>query len=551
MILAIITIGVALLAAAYATYGRFLDRRLEIDPRRPTPACQRGDGVDFLATRPGVLLGHHFSSIAGAGPIVGPVIAAAAFGWLPAVIWVVVGSVLIGGVQDYTALVASVRHNASSVAEMARDEISPFARTLFLIFVWFALVYVIVVFVDLTAATFTHAPAVASASAAYIGLALMLGLLVYRAGVGLGRASALFVPAVFVVIWLADKAPLTLPVDDPARMWSYLLLGYCLVASALPVWVLLQPRDYLSSFLLYGCLVGGVVGVLVGGGHVPDGVTPLPAIVTFRDANLGLLFPAMFITIACGACSGFHAVVSSGTTARQLASEGDARPVAYGSMLLEAVLALLAIATVLLVGQAAARTQAPTVIFARGLGHILGALGVPESLGAHFGALAISTFLLTTLDTCTRLARYTTEALLGLPPGRWWAVIGATLLTLLVPIILTQTTLHLPDGTPAPAWKVVWPVFGATNQLLGALAMLTITIWLRNTGRRFLFVAIPMVLMFTVTLAALVQLVLRFGPASLVGSVAAGLLILAVILLVEALRHVLSAPGGPHRVDVD
>ncbi|MDQ7008016.1 MAG: carbon starvation protein A [Acidobacteriota bacterium] len=539
MIASIVLTGVAVLVAGYFIYGRLVEGWLGLDPQRPTPAHTMTDGVDYMPTSPAVLMGHHFSSIAGAGPIVGPVIAAAAFGWLPAVVWIVLGSVLIGGVQDFAALAASLRHGARSVAEIAREEISPFARTLFLVFVWLALVYVIVVFVDLTSATFTHDPGVASSSLMYILMAVALGLLVHRAGVRLSRASAVFVPLVFLAIGAGQALPLPLPLDNPAPAWNLLLLGYCLVASVLPVWLLLQPRDFLSSFLLYACLGGGVLGVIFGGGAMDPEVVPLPAFAGWTDANLGLLFPAMFITIACGACSGFHSIVASGTTAKQLANEAHARPVAYGGMLLEGVLALLSVSAVVLVGAQAAGGMAPTLVFSQGLGRILAALGLPQAMGARFAALAISTFLLTTLDTCTRLARYVLEELLALPRGRKGPALAATLATLALPALLTQITLHLPDGTPAPAWKVIWPVFGATNQLLGALAMLAITIWLRHRGRRHAFVAVPMLFMFGVTLVALAQLAWRYTPLTLVGAIAAALFVLALVLAGEAVRRVL------------
>lgn len=545
MVTGLVLSGAAVLALGYVVYGRFVARRLEVDASRATPAHTLRDDLDYVPARPAVLFGHHFSSIAGAGPIVGPVIAAAAFGWLPALLWVAFGAVLIGGVQDFSSLIASIRHQARSVADIARAEISPLAHTLFLLFVWFALVYVIVVFVDLTSATFVQDPGVASSSVIYVVLAFAFGLLAYRRGVAIGKASAIFVPLVFVGIWVGQRAPLPLPVGDPGQAWDLLLLAYCLAASVLPVWLLLQPRDYLSSFLLYACLAAGVVGVLAGGGALQPGVTPLPALVTFDDASLGLLFPAMFITIACGACSGFHSVVASGTTAKQLASESHAKPIAYGGMLTEGLLAVLAIAAVIVVGGQAARGQEPTLVFARGIGHMLSALGIDPALGVHFGALAISTFLLTTLDTCTRLARYVLEELLRLPRGNRVAVVAATLATLVLPLLLTQMTLHLPDGQPAPAWRVVWPVFGATNQLLGALAMLVVTAWLRNQGKRHAFVAAPMVFMFSVTLVALAQLVWRYGPASLIGSIATVLFVLAVVLLVESLRKVFASRRGP------
>lgn len=537
MVFGIVITGVVIFVAGYFLYGHFLEKRLGVDPARPTPAYTERDAIDYVPAKPAILLGHHFSSIAGAGPIVGPIIAAVAFGWLPPVIWIVLGAVLIGGVQDFGSLVASIRHKARSVAEMAKQEISPLARILFLIFVWLTLVYVIVVFVDLTAVTFTHEPGVASSSTIYIVLAIGLGLIVYRAGVKLWQASAIFVPLVFIGIWAGQHIPLSLSMADARMTWSVLLLAYCFAASVLPVWFLLQPRDYLSSFLLYACLLGGVIGVLFGGGRIPAGVEPLPALVAFHDINLGWLFPALFITVACGATSGFHTIVASGTTAKQLSNERYARPVAYGSMLLEGVLALLAISAVILVGSAASKRQAPTLVFCKGIGYLFSAIGIPAALGYHFGALAVSTFLLTTLDTCTRLARYVLEELLRLPRAKIWSILLATSITLLLPFILTQVTLHLPDGTPAPAWKVIWPVFGSTNQLLGALALLAIAAWLRNQGRKRMFILLPMIFMFFVTFVALAQLCLRFGVTSMIGFIAAVLFILAVILLIEGIKQ--------------
>ncbi len=546
MVLALILTGVIVFSAGYVLYGRFLDRRLGVQPEGTTPAHELRDGLDYVPARPAMLFGHHFSSIAGAGPIVGPVIAAVAFGWLPSVLWILIGAVLIGGVQDFSSLMASIRHRARSVADIARQQISPLAHTLFLIFVWFALVYVIVVFLDLTSATFVDEPGVASSSLMYIVLAVVLGVILTRTNVRLGRASLVFVPLVFFGIWLGQRLPLTLPVADAGQGWDVILLLYCLVASILPVFLLLQPRDYLSSYLLYACLGGGIVGAVLGAGGLPEGVEPLRAVVTLSDANLGLLFPAMFITIACGACSGFHAIVSSGTTAKQVSRETHARPIAYGSMLLEGVLAILAVCTVVIVGAKAAAGQPPTLVFASGMGYLLGQLGLPAALGTSFGALAISTFLLTTLDTSTRLARYVLEELFRLPRGNRWAVFGATVASLTIPAVLTQITLHLPDGTPAPAWRVIWPVFGATNQLLGALAMLVVTAWLRNQGRKYAFVAAPMLFMFVVTLVALVQLVWRYGVTSLIGGISAALFVLAVVLLLEAIRKVFGLPPGQH-----
>jgi carbon starvation protein len=530
MLLAIIVIAMVLFAVAYRIYGRFLERRFDIDPDTPTPAHTQYDGLDYVPSKTAVLMGHHFSSIAGAGPIVGPIIAVAFFGWLPAVLWIVLGSILIGGVHDYASLVVSIRNRARSIAQVAKTLMSPTAHKLYLVFIWLAMVYVLTAFVDLTALSFVEDGGVASSSTMYIGLAILLGYFAHRRGLSLVKLSFVFVPLVFFIIWLGQEIPLRQPPGlahgDPKTTWSALLLVYCFVASVTPVWALLQPRDYLSSFLLVACVVGGLGGIVFGG-HAFDA----PAFRGF-SSNIGYLFPALFITIACGACSGFHSIVASGTTSKQLDNERNARPVAYGSMLVEGVLALIAVAAIVAVGGALAG-NAPTTIFAQGMGKFFGSFGVPNALGTSFGLLALSTFLLTTLDTGTRLARYILEELFDV-----WGMkshIIATLATLVLPLWLALSQYHDAGGNPIPVWRAVWPVFGATNQLLGALALLTAGVWLKRTGRRAGFVLAPMVLMFSVTLLALAQLVIHEGL-NVIGVIAGFLLILAVVLIVEALR---------------
>ncbi len=530
MLVAIIVLAVVLFAVAYRVYGGFLDRQFGIDPDRATPARTRADGLDYVATRPHVLAGHHFSSIAGAGPIVGPIIATAFFGWAPAVLWIVLGAIFIGGVHDYASLVVSVRNRARSVAQVARRLMSPTAHRLYLVFIWLAMVYVLTAFIDLTAQSFAQDGGVASSSAMYIALAVALGVLSRRPGSSVSRLSVVFVPLVFAAVWLGQQAALPQPPPlahgDPRTTWAVVLVGYCFVASVTPVWVLLQPRDYLSSFLLVACIVGGLGGIFLGGAPLRA-----PAFTGF-STGLGYLFPALFITIACGACSGFHSIVASGTTSKQLASERHARPVAYGSMLVEGVLALISVATIAVVGGALGG-QKPTLVFARGMGTFMQTFGVPSALGASFGLLALSTFLLTTLDTGTRLARYILEELFGVWGMR--AHVVATVATLALPLGLSLVSFTDAAGQPVPVWRAVWPVFGATNQLLGALALLTVTVWLRRTGRRTAFTAVPMAFMCTVTLIALVQIVTR-ERFSLIGSIAALLLVLACVLIAEAVR---------------
>jgi len=557
MISMLVLIGLVAFGTAYLTYARYLGTLFGMTPDRPTPAHTQQDGRDYYPARTAVLLGHHFSSIAGAGPIVGPVFATLVFGWLPAVLWIVLGSIFIGGVHDFGSLAVSIRHGAHSIAQVAGEYMNQAAVKLLLVFVWLTLVYVLVVFLDLTAATFAprvpegtgleaaraltrRGGGVASSSLMFILLALALGVAIYRLRISLWRASLVLVPLVFLGIYVGQLIPLSstwIPAvqGSATKTWSLILLAYCLVASVTPVWILLQPRDYLSSFLLYACLVGGLLGILVspvvGSAELS---MHFPAFLGFQSEKLGFLFPALFITIACGACSGFHSVVASGTTAKQLDREPNARLVGYGAMLLEGVLALIAVSTVAILHQGSPETRlAPPALFASGLGRFLGLLGVPVELGRSFGLLALSTFLLTTLDTCTRLGRYVLEELLDLK-GRG-AVYLSTLVTLALPLLFNLTTFHDESGKVIPVWRLIWPVFGSTNQLLGGLALMVITVWLRRTGRPIWFTLIPMVLMVAATTVSLAQLALHHGL-SLLGVIASVLLLMALVLLLESTR---------------
>lgn len=543
MLAAIIVVGIVLFALAYRFYGRWLDKQFGIEPSRLTPAQRQYDGVDYVPAKTPVLMGHHFSSIAGAGPIVGPIIAVSFFGWLPAVLWIILGSILIGGVHDYSSLVVSIRHRARSVAQVARRLMSPAAHKLYLVFVWLAMVYVLTAFVDLTASSFVADGGVASSSTMYIGLALLLGYFGYRLRYSLAWLSLVFVPLVFFTVWLGQTVPMGTPPalahGDPKTTWSLILLGYCFLASITPVWALLQPRDYLSSFLLVACVLGGLLGIVFGGHAI--NVKPFLGF----NTNIGMLYPALFITIACGACSGFHSIVASGTTAKQLNNERNARPVAYGSMLVEGLLALIAVSAIVVVGGALSG-KAPPVVFAEGMGRFVGALGISPELGTSFGLLALSTFLLTTLDTGTRLARYILEELFNVWGMR--AHIAATVVTLVLPMWLSLTQFTDAHGEVVPVWRAIWPVFGATNQLLGALALLVVSVWLKRTGRRSFFTVIPMLFMFSVTLLALAQLVIRerFNP---IGVIAALLFVLAIILIVESVRAFGGETVGDEAID--
>ncbi|MCK5364276.1 MAG: carbon starvation protein A, partial [Gammaproteobacteria bacterium] len=347
-------------------------------------------------------------------------------------------------------------------------------------------------------------------------------------GLSLGRASLIFVPLVFLAVWVGQQMPMPTPPaiahGAPKTTWSAILLLYCFCASIAPVWVLLQPRDFLSSWLLIACVIGGIGGIVLGGHSLST-----PAFLGF-GTNIGFLFPALFVTIACGACSGFHSIVASGTTSKQLNDERNARPVAYGSMVAEGLLALISVSAIVVAGGTIAAGQSPTQVFASGMGSFLGNLGVPGALGTSFGLLALSTFLLTTLDTGTRLARYIFEEFFGVWSKKWHLI--ATAATLILPLWLALTEFRDAQGNIIPVWRAIWPVFGATNQLLGALALLTVGVWLKRTGRRTMFVVVPMIFMFGVTLLALGMLV--WENDFLVIRVIAGLLLLlAVVLIVE------------------
>jgi len=381
--LLILLLCTALLVLAYLIYGRFLEKKFNIDNSRLTPSHAEYDGIDRVPANRFVLLGHHFSSIAGAGPVVGPIIAALAFGWLPTLLWVIVGAIFIGGVHDFSSLIASIRHKARSIAEIAKEHMTPLAYKLFLAFIWLTLVYVLTVFTDLTSTTFAADGGVATSSLLFILLAVGFGIFVYRLKIPVLWSSLLFVPLVFLSTWIGHIIPLSADLiprtfgNDPAKTWDLVLIVYIFFASTLPVWILLQPRDYLSSFLLYGSVLGGFIGILLGGFSIA-----YPAFVTWHAPALGNLVPILFITVACGACSGFHAIVASGTTSKQLDQEKDARVVGYGGMLIEALVAVIALATVAMLSQGDPLTaKTPLMIYGSGMGKFLSVFGIPAKLG--------------------------------------------------------------------------------------------------------------------------------------------------------------------------
>jgi carbon starvation protein len=540
----------AILALGYRLYGRLIARHYALDPKATTPAERHNDGVDFVPTRWFYLFGQHFSAIAAAGPIAGPILACQQFGWLPCILWIVFGSIFIGAVHDFSTLVASLRHDARSIAEVAREHIGRPAWLLILSFIWLALVYVIVAFTQVTAQTFSTGDAelagltfrfnpggaVAAAATMYLMLGVIMGLTARYLKLPLWIQTLVFVPATLAVVWLGTRVSTVLLLDSGT--WSVLILAYCFVASLLPVWSLLQPRGYLGGFVLYMALAAGVAGIVFGGFEVKQ-----EAFVGFRAPGAtGLLFPFMFVTIACGACSGFHGLVCSGTTSKQISRETHCRPIGYGAMLMEGFVALIALSTLLIVSKEEIAGKGPGTIYGEGLGKFLAVfLGQKHLVFAvTFGAMAFSTFVFDTLDVATRLGRYILQELTGLT-SRTGAVL-ATLATCGVPLLLVL-------GSGPGSYVKFWTLFGTSNQLLAGLSLLGVTVWLKRTGRRYWFVALPTLFIFAVTLTALVlQSYGNLGGTAggltplLNGVAGLGLLGLALAFILMAGRRLLAPP---------
>ncbi|MFO0816406.1 MAG: carbon starvation CstA family protein [Pirellulales bacterium] len=524
MLLPCILVGSAiLLGVAYLTYGRLLSRLFQLDPDAPTPAMELRDDNDYLPIEPQALLPQHFSAIAAAGPIVGPILAGLMFGWIPALLWILVGSILIGGVHDFSALVASIRHKARSIAEVVRDHMTPRSYLLFLSFVWLALVYIVVAFTDITASSFVgrqtlengqivSGGGIATSSLLYLALPLIMGVLLRYTKLSVNAATVIFLPLVGLAIWLGQRIPFDLAtilgVEDPTahKVWDLILLGYCLIAAVLPMWLLLQPRGHLGGYFLYIALIGGGVGLLIGGQSVE-----YPAFIGFESAKGDPLMPILFITIACGACSGFHSLIASGTTSKQLRRETDARVIGYGAMLLEAMVAIVSLACVMILAKDSkvlAGGPKPNFIYAHGIGNFLGAMGIPAAFGVSFALMAFTTFVYDTLDVCTRLGRYIIQELTGWHDarGKWLG----TILTAGAPALFVLQKATDASGKEVPIWQLFWSLFGASNQLLAALTLLGVTVWLWRTRRALwvLFVTgLPTVFMYVMSLWALARII--------------------------------------------
>ena len=551
----LLVVGCVILIVGYVTYGKWLAEQWGIDENRVTPAHELEDGNDYVPAKAPVLMGHHFSSIAGAGPINGP-IQAAVFGWVPVLLWVLIGGIFFGAVHDFGALFASIRHKGQSIGEVIEDSMGTGAKRLFIIFSYLTLILVVAAFASIVANTFKatydesgvldKVASSANASTAMISIlfilvAIVFGFLVYRRNAGLGISTVIGVAAIVLCMAIGlNFHPLYLN----GTIWMIIVGIYITVASVTPVWILLQPRDYLSSFLLYGMMIVAVVGIV--GAHP---TIDIPAFTGFVDqatngsgVSLGTLFPALFITIACGAISGFHSLVGSGTTAKQLDNEKDARPIAYGGMLIECALALISLCAVGYIWKeyVPGGVTTPTAVFATGISRMCAT--IPFLAGAEHVIyslliLAVSAFCLTSLDTATRLARYMFQEF-WLNPGEDVASVTGFRAILVKPIVATLITVVLGIFLGLNGYANIWALFGAANQLLAALGLMAVATWLGQIGKNNKMFFIPMFFMLIVTICSLL-LTIKANLGA-IGAEGAGSwpivrLVLAVLLIVLSL----------------
>ncbi|MBN2543139.1 carbon starvation protein A [bacterium] len=518
MLILIVVISLILLILGYIFYGGFVARRVGIDPSRETPAHECCDEIDYVPARRPVLLGHHFASIAGAAPIIGP-ITAAVFGWVPVLLWIIIGGIFIGAVHDFTSLVASVRHKGQSIGKIIDEEIGKTGKVLFLIFSWTTLILVIAVFAVIVAKTFDAVPAAATASVLFLAIAIAFGFVKRSPKINFTLTTIIGVILLFIAVIVGLHFPLHLSQGT----WLWILMVYIFFASVTPVWVLLQPRDYLNAFLLYATLILAFIGILL---YNPS--LEAAAFTSFKVPQLGTLFPILFVTVACGAISGFHSLVTSGTTAKQLDKETHAKTIGYGGMMIESFLAVIALVTAIYLTKGdyaeMLKAEGPVAVFSNGIGEFMTKLHIPKSSGVSFIALAVSAFALTSLDTATRLARYAFQEFFERPEKKNILASNryiGTIITVIVAGLLAFSG----------KWVAIWPIFGSANQLLAALALLAVSVWLINKRKKAVFTLIPMLFMMAITLTALATLVYR----NMVVQQHYALAIIGVILFIVAL----------------
>lgn len=570
----ILVIAIAVLALGYIFYGSWLAKQWGVDPSRETPAHTSYDGKDFVPANPAVLMGHHFSSIAGAGPINGP-IQAAVFGWVPVFLWIIIGGIFFGAMHDFGALFASIRHNGGSIGEVIKENMGVKAQRLFTVFALLVLILVIASFTAVVAGTFvsvqdangnalpfitvgrdnvTGNASTATTSLLFIVIAFIFGFFVYRKNAKIGPATVIGIIGIIAIV----VAGLNIGVNMSRTAWVIFIAVYVMLASLLPVWMLLQPRDYLSSFLLYGMMAIAIVGIVGSNMSVE-----LPAFTSWKLDNGNMLFPTLFITVACGAVSGFHSLIGSGTTSKQLNSEKDAKVIGYGAMIIEsglAVISLIAIGVVWTQTNAGGAgdsakflISAPPTIFAGGIATTVATMtgGVADFTNPVYDTvytlltLAVSVFALTSLDSGTRLARYM-FAELFIKEGEKREDIKGFRSVLANPFVATLVMVVIGCGMGFMGLSQIWGVFGAANQLLAGIAMLAVAAWLSNVGKNNKMFFVPMIFMLAATVTSLVLTIVAKIKMIAAASAAwgdwfqmiwsIGLVVLAVLLVIEGIQ---------------
>ncbi len=548
--LLILLVAVVLLALGYVFYGSWLAKQWGVDPNRETPAHTSYDGKDFVPANPAVLMGHHFSSIAGAGPINGP-IQAAVFGWVPVFLWCVLGGIFFGAMHDFGALFASIRHNGGSIGQVMKDSMGVKAQRLFIVFALAVLILVIASFTAVVANTFASwnpeggnqiistgdaafnkaNGSTAMTSMLFIVIACIFGYFVYRKNAKVLPATIIGIIGIIGIVVAGQY----LNLNASRTFWVIFIAVYVTVASLLPVWILLQPRDYLSSFLLYGMMILAVIAI-IGGTFTGAGNVGLPAFTGWSDkltvvfggkSNIGNIFPALFITVACGACSGFHSLISSGTSSKQINNEKDAKIIGYGSMIIESALAIISLIAIGVLAKftfnedgtvAAAVLQgyndatysisAPPTIFAGGIATMFASFAGGYDLIYNLFTLAVSVFALTSLDSATRLCRYLFAELLT-PEGKTHEDLTGAAKFFTTPIVSTLIMVIIGCGMGFLGLSQIWGVFGAANQLLAAVAMLAVCTWLGKIGKNNKMFYFPMCFMLVATLTSLSMTVIN------------------------------------------
>lgn len=530
-------IGLVLLTLGYRLYGKHMLKVWQVDNKRVTPAHELKDDLDYIPARHWMILfGHHFASIAGAGPILGPVLAVAAWGWLPAIGWIVLGTLFIGAVHDFSALLLSLRHQGRSIADVSEQVTGRSSRLLFAVFLWLTLVLIIAVFAAATAKTLVGQPQVVMPTFGLIVIAMAFGWAIKRWPGHLVMLTIGALALVAGVIGLGMAVPVVLSTGQALSIWIILLLVYALIASLMPVDALLQPRDYLSTFILFAGLGAGFVGLFLT--HYP---MTTPAVASFHSGK-GPMWPMLFVFVACGAVSGFHALVASGTTAKQLAHKKDALKIGFGAMVLEAALALLA---VLAVGAGLYWHAGPgheglvypellkngnwIATFGKGFGRLTEPL-FGLTLGTTLAVIMLNSFVMTTLDSATRIGRYLTEELFG-------SAFNIKLFK--KPLVSTLVIVLAAAGVAFGNWQKVWPIFGAANQLIAALTLLVVSFYLIGRQRPVLYTLIPAGFMLVTTIAALGYQGWQFWTHGqvMLAILAILLLVLAVVVLTSGMNR--------------